>query len=357
MAIVSPFPPPYGGMAVQAEKLCNRLVDEGFTVDRIIANPRFPSLLSGFEKIPVIRTVVRFIIFARSLNRIRSAGLVHILAASHLYFFVVVVPTILFARFFGKRTILNYRGGEAEVFFIRWRGIVRPFVKMAHLIAVPSPFLQDVFSRYFNVSTHILPNLADLESFSFVERKTVQPVLIVSRQLERIYNHECILRAFSLIKNSYPHAKLNIAGAGSEEGRLRELVDQLDLQDVIFLGALTHDQLARVYDESSIMVNASLADNFPGSLLEAFMCGLPVVTTSVGGIPWMVKHEVSGLLVSSDDHVSLAAAVEKLIECPDLAFELARNARQKAESYRWEEIKKVLFSLYEESSTDRRATN
>ncbi len=238
---------------------------------------------------------------------------------------------------------------------MRWGWVVRPFIEMTHLIAVPSPFLQDVFSRCLNVSAQILPNLADLESFSYVERKTVQPVLVVSRQLERIYNHECILRAYSLIKKRYPFARLNIAGAGSEEGRLRELTQQMELRDVNFMGPLTHDQLGRVYDESSIMVNASLADNFPGSLLEAFMCGLPVVTTSVGGIPWMVTNEVNGLLVSSDDHVSLAEAVVKLIESPDFAVEMARKARLLAERHRWEEIRKVLFSMYEGNEADGRA--
>jgi glycosyltransferase involved in cell wall biosynthesis len=164
--------------------------------------------------------------------------------------------------------------------------------------------------------------------------------------LEPIYNQQCIIRAFSLIKRNYPQAKLKVAGAGSEEGKLRELVQQMELRDVEFLGALTHERLARVYEESSIMINASLADNFPGSILEAFMCGLPVVTTSVGGIPWMVNDGVSGLLVPSDDHVSLADAVTRLVESPEMAMNIARNARAIAEKHRWEEIRMVLSSLY-----------
>lgn len=94
------------------------------------------------------------------------------------------------------------------------------------------------------------------------------------------------------------------------------------------------------------MINPSNADNFPGSVLEAFSCGLPVVTTNVGGIPFLVKEGETGIMVEPDDHEGLAKGVLTLLQDPYLARLFSLNGRKVAEEYSWEKVKKVLFSMY-----------
>jgi len=346
LAIVAPFPPPFGGMAVQAEKLCRHLSGEGFQVVRVPANPPFPRPLAGLQRVPGVRTAVRFVIFLASLRLLRGSSVVHIFAASHLYFFAVVAPALVAARLFGVRSVLNYRGGEAGSFFRKWGPLVRLFLPLADVVAVPSLFLREVFAKSCGIHAEILPNLADLEQFRFLDRPELKPVLVVSRQLEPLYNHACILKAFGVVLGRHPLAQLKIVGGGSERERLQQLARSLELSGVEFLGPLDHDKLARVYAQAHIMVNASLIDNFPGSLLEAFMCGLPVVSTAVGGIPLMVQDGVTGLLVPSDDAAALAGGVLRLLEEPGLAGKLARNAHQAAQCHGWEKVRVDLLGLY-----------
>jgi len=346
VAIIAPFPPPYGGMAVQAEKLYKRIKESGIQSFYVKTNLPFPQYLSFFEKIKGIRTFIRFILFFLKILEIRKATIVHIFGASNVYFFLVVCPSLLMAKIMRKKVVLNYRGGEAEKFLNKWGFLAIPFLKRADVIAVPSNFLKEVFERFVEREVLILPNIADIELFKYRERSTLRAYIIVSRQLERYYNIDCALEAFKVIKEAYPGARLKIAGKGSQENRLKRLSEEMALKDVDFLGALSHDKLSRVYDECDIMINPSKVDNFPGSILEAFACGLPVVSTRVGGIPFMVKEGENGILVDPDDPMGLANGVIKLLENPDLAIRLSRNGRGVAERHAWENVREILFKFY-----------
>ena len=346
VAIVSPFPPPYGGMALQAEKLYKNLTASGIKSFCIKANVSFPRFLRFLEKIKGVRTIVRSIIFTMNLLGLSRATVVHILGASHWYFFLVVAPSIMTAHLMNKKIILNYRGGEAEEFLDKWGFLAIPLLKKAHTIAVPSIFLKEIFEKVVKREVIILPNLIDLEIFQYRERATLKPVIVVSRQLEPRYNIACALKAFGIIKEVYPAAQLKIAGTGSEEQKLKALLQEMSLQNVYFLGALSHQELDHVYNECDIMVNPANSDNFPGSILEAFACGLPVVTTRVGGIPFMVKDGETGIMVAPDDHEGLAKGVISILQNPALAKSFSVNGRKVAEEYSWVKIKKIFLGMY-----------
>lgn len=346
VAIIAPFPPPYGGMALQAEKILSKLRESEIVSFSVKSNAAFPKRLRFLENIKALRTFIRFIIFSENLVNLKRASVVHIFGASHLYFFLVVAPSLLAGNIFGKKTILNYRGGEAEKFLRRWGFIAIPVMRRADVIAVPSEFLKAILEEKVGKEVVILPNIVDIEMFHFKERSQLKPSMVVSRQLEPLYNVECTLRAFSIIKKEYPDAKLKIAGAGSDEKRLRQLREELSLKDVEFLGALTQMQLSGVYDGCDIMVNSSIIDNFPGSIMEAFACGLPVVTTRVGGIPYMVQEGETGILVNPGDHRDLARGVIKLLEDQNLSRNLSRNGRKIAEEHSWNSVLSRLIQLY-----------
>ncbi|WP_429885121.1 glycosyltransferase family 4 protein [Geoalkalibacter halelectricus] len=331
---------------MQARKLENKLRGEGLAVLFIPTNPDFPGFLDWCTRIPGLRTFVRFWIYLARLWALRRADVVHVFAASHLYFFISVLPALLMGKALGKRAVLNYRGGEAEVFFERWGRFVRPFLGLADAVVVPSEFLQDVFRRKMALETAVLPNIADVDVFSYRERQTFQPIFVVTRQLEPIYGHETIFEAFARVQSIFPEARLRIAGAGSLHRQLTDRVEELGLTGVEFLGTLSHQQLAEVYNACDIMVNASTADNFPGALIEAFLCGLPVVSTNAGGIPFMVKDQVNGLLVEPGDAAALAEAMMRLVRDTQLGRRLAEDGRRYAQAYRWVEIRKKVMHFY-----------
>ncbi len=346
IALVAPVPPPNGGMAMQAGKLAERLRAEGLSVSLIATNPDFPAALKWCAALPGVRTFIRFWLYLFRLRALRSVDVVHIFACSHLYFFISVVPALLVGRWFRCRVLVNYRGGEADRFFARWGWLVGFYLKRVDAVVVPSPFLQEVFRQRLDIEAAVLPNIADAELFAFRDRSVFEPVFVVSRQLEPIYGHEVILRAFARVRQELPAARLKIAGGGSLRQPLEEMVVREQIEGVEFYGTVDHQQLAEIYAASAVMVNASLADNFPGALMEAFLCGLPVVTSDVGGISCMVEHRRNGLLVKPHDDAALAAGMLELVQDPALARALAKEGYAYARQYRWEQIRERIFALY-----------
>ncbi|MFX0195823.1 MAG: glycosyltransferase, partial [Candidatus Hodarchaeota archaeon] len=97
--------------------------------------------------------------------------------------------------------------------------------------------------------------------------------------------------------------------------------------------------------EYDIFVNASNVDNMPGAILEAFACGLPVVSTKTGGIPYILEDEVTGLLVNKYDCHAIADKAIQLLEDPELSLRLARNAREECQKYSWESVRPLLLNI------------
>jgi glycosyltransferase involved in cell wall biosynthesis len=333
--IVAPAPPPYGGMSIQAEKLAARLNSEGLNVQLLPTNPIFPRPLRFAESVPALRTIIRTLLFLRSLARILPhSDVIHHFSVCGLYFFTLTSPLILLARSQHKRMVLNYRGGRAPAFLRKWSSIAIPIMRRAHSVIVPSVFLQRTFEQ-FGLPSSVVPNIIETESFCYRERHVLRPSLLVTRQLEPLYNIDGLLRAFRIIQDRYPQAELTIAGTGSEGDRLRKLCVQLKLTGVDFLGYVSTRDLPALYAAHDIFVNASNADNFPAALVEAACSGLPIVTTAAGGIPDMLQDRKSGLLVSLNDHEALAAGVIELLKNPEMARHLARVARSWAEQVSW----------------------
>lgn len=347
ICLVSPFPPPYGGMAVQAQKLCILLKEAGFTVIPIKTNSDFPRNLKWIGKIPFIRTIVNMIFFLISLHHaLKISDTVYFLTGFFNFFFWVTAPAILLTKISGKKIILNARGGEAGIFFKKWKYVVRPLVKMTDLVVTPSGFLKEIFDRQLNTQAVIVPNIADIHQFTFVERQVFKPRLIVTRGLEEIYNVACVIKAFKRVHGAIPESTLDIAGDGTRRPALERLTDSLGLRDAVrFHGFVEHRMIQKLYTDNDIFVNASNVDNFPGTIIEAFASGLPVVSTNAGGIPYMVTHEKTGLLVEKNNHQAMADQILRLLDDQMFACLLAQNARIECQRYTSEAVKKKLLLI------------
>jgi glycosyltransferase involved in cell wall biosynthesis len=349
ICVVSPFPPPYGGMAVQARRMSSLLRESGFDVFEVETNPELPERSSFIANAKGFRTIIRLFSFLYHLHKVLPhVEVVYFLTGFFNFFFWVTYPALILIKIHGKRVILSARGGEAGRFFRRYGILVRPILKSVDTISVPSGFLQDVFKEVLNIEPIVIPNISDLQQFSFRERFPVQPKLLATRNLEEIYNVDCIIKAFKEVHDHFPQSLLGIVGEGSQRKALEKMIGVLELTDCVkFYGRVEHAEIQNVYDQYDIYINASNVDNFPGSILEAFASGLPVISTRVGGIPYMVQEGVTGLLVQMNDHIALAGKVVQLVREPDMALRLAQNARDECEKYSWEHVKTALFPILE----------
>ena len=346
--IVAPTLDYLGGQAVQATRLLERLSGEpSLKVKFLPVNPRLPGPLRVLQRIKYVRTVVTSLLYwASLLVRIPAYDVIHIFSASYWSFLLAPTPAILVAKLYGKKTLLNYRSGEAEDHLKRWRTAL-PIIRLADKVVVPSLYLVKVFGS-FGVQAEVAPNTLDLTRFAFRERQPLRPTLLSNRNLEPLYNVECVLYAFALVQRQAPEARLIVVGDGCERAGLQALSVKLGLEHVEFFGKVPPKDMPAFYDRADIFINASDIDNMPVSHLEAFACGLPVVTTDAGGIPYIVTHERTGLMVACGDYNALARACLQLLEDGDLAARLIRAARAECERYAWASVRSRWLYFYRE---------
>ena len=336
VCIVGPSPDMVGGQAVQAQRLRTRLsMSTEIAVSFLPVNPRMVRPLQFLQRLKYVRTVVNSFVYGVSLlYRLPRMDVVHAFSASYWSFLLAPVPAMLVGRLFRKGVILNYRSGEADDHLTRWRTAV-PLMRLAHSIVVPSDYLVGVFARH-GLRVTAVPNFVEIEQFPYRQRDTLRPLFLSNRGFEALYNVSCVLRAFRRIQSTMPQAKLVVAGDGPLRAQLQCEVRDLGLRNVTFCGAVKQDRMATLYDEADVYLNAPDIDNMPNSILEAAACGLPIVTSDAGGIPYIVRNEVTALLVPRNDDAALAAAAIRLFEEPGLASRLSAAARAEVlHRYTW----------------------
>ena len=344
--IVAPSFDILGGQSVQAARLLERLRQEPLLqVGFLPINPRLPGVLRRLQAIKYVRTVVTSIAYIWSLIwRVHKYDVIHVFSASYFSFVLAPTPAILIGKLFRRKVLLNYHSGEAEDHLRRWRSAIA-IIRLADSIVVPSEYLVSVFAS-FGLKTQAIFNLVDLNKFRFRSRVPLRPVFLSNRNFESHYGVDYVLQAFAMIQSRVPSAQLTIAGDGSLRRPLQSLAVELGLKNTTFIGRVDPEAIAAVYDGADIYLNGSTIDNQPLSIIEAFCCGLPIVTTGAGGIPYMVRDGKTGLLVPCGDHAQMAERALRLLTDPDLAGQLTSEGRNECVKYQWQTVRDAWIKAY-----------
>jgi glycosyltransferase involved in cell wall biosynthesis len=341
-------------MANQTRQLQALLGEEGIGVEMVRVNSPYRPAWVG--RIQGLRAIFRLAPYLVSLWK--AAGktqLFHVMANSGKSWHLFAAPAVWIAALRKVPVVVNYRGGEAKSFFTKSMRSVRSTLNRADKIIVPSPYLEQVFGKW-GFQAQIVPNIIDLGRFAYTSDRGQTdtsrrpfPHILAARNLEQIYDIATAIRALRVVKDEFDAASMTIAGSGPERDTLQQLTDELDLSGAVtFLGEIGNDQMPELYHSADIVVNPSLADNMPISILEALASGTPVVSTNVGGVPHMVKDGETALLVPPRDASAMAAAILRVTRDPDLAKRLAEAGRQCAHQFTWSKIRESLFAIYEE---------
>ena len=352
--IVAPSLDILGGQSRQAVRLMEGLKREpDLEIGFLPHNPRLPGILRKLQSIKYVRTIVTTLYYiALLLWRVRRYDIIHIFCASYYSYSLSAIPALAIARLYGKKSILNYRSGEAEDHLETWR-TAAPTVKWASEVVVPSGYLVDVFARY-GLRARAIHNIVELDRFTYRERRPLRPVFLTSRLLEPLYNVPCVLRAFAIIQERYPDARLTIAADGFLRRDLEALARDLKLRNAEFIGFVKFEDMPALYDAADIYLSATSIDNMPSSLTESMACGLNVVTTDGGGaIPYIMTNEVTGLIVNRDDHQALAAAAIRLLDDNEFALRLVRSAHESTKKFTWPYIREQWLDLYHELAKEQ----
>ncbi|GBF35373.1 glycosyl transferase group 1 [Desulfocucumis palustris] len=154
----------------------------------------------------------------------------------------------------------------------------------------------------------------------------VSLVAIIGR-LHPVKGHRIFLRAAAEILKNRPEVRFVVVGCGPERDRLEEYANLLGISEaVLFTGFV--DNVADILPNLNLLVIPSLWEGFGLTALEAMVAGVPVVATSVGGLPEVVEHGSTGLLVPPGDDAALARGINWMLDHPNEALEMAESARK-----------------------------
>jgi glycosyltransferase involved in cell wall biosynthesis len=352
VGLIGPLPPPYGGMANQLKQLDQLLAEEDIQVSLVQTNA--PYCCKIIENLKGVRALCRIIpYFIKVWKLAGKVDVIHVLANSGWSWQLFAAPVLWIGWIRDTPVIINYRGGEAGNYFkksIKW---VRPSIKKATAVAVPSGYLKKIFSD-FGIDSQVIPNIINLERFIPKDKigliNPLHPHLIITRNLEPIYGISTAIKAVALLSQTVPDIKLSIAGSGPQKEELQYLVTEERLEkNIIFTGRLTPEEMAELYQNSDIMLNPTTVDNMPNSILEAMASGVAVVTTDVGGIPYLVKNNKTALFTEVNNPESMAKQINRLLNEPELYQELVNNGLQEVQQYAWAEIRALWLGLYKSS--------
>ncbi len=200
----------------------------------------------------------------------------------------------------------------------------------------PSAYLQEQFNKAGFSNIACIPNAISLEQFKFKERTKLQPNLLWVRSFVSIYNPLMAVHTAIELSKIVPNVSLCMAGpeVDSSLKACRELARISDV-DIQFKGKLTREEWTTLAADYAIFINTANFDNTPLSVIEAMALGLPIVSTNVGGMPYLINNNKDGILVANNNPKAMAQAIAKLLTDSTMANTLCKNAQAKANSFDW----------------------
>jgi glycosyltransferase involved in cell wall biosynthesis len=198
----------------------------------------------------------------------------------------------------------------------------------------------------------VIPNGIDLEPFSGEPQPRAGRMVFIGR-LRSPKRVDLALEALRQVGESIPEATLDVVGDGPLRADLETLAGRLGVHDrVSFLGS--RSDLPGLLRDAQCVVLASDSEGCPLSVLEAMAAGVPVVATSVGGVPELVVDGETGALTRPGDAGELAAALRGLLSAPERARSLGENGRERARRlFSRERMIEDTTALYDELATGR----
>lgn len=320
-----------GHVTTQGEILARALSREGYAVTSASSSPS---------------RYVRFADIAATLVRERRAYDVVLLQTYGGPSFVVEDAASRIARRLGKRIVMHLRGGAMPDFFARHARWARRVLARADQLLVPSDYLRDAVGA-LGFTARVVPNVIDLDQYPYRVRSAPAPRLLWMRSFHPLYNPLMAVRVLAALRRTHPEASLVMAGQEKGMGEaVRMEAARLGVAEAVrFPGFLDPAGKRREGDGADIFLNTNDIDNTPVAVIEAGAMGLPVVATAVGGVPRLIRHEDTGLLVPAGDEAGMVTAVRRLLAEPALAERLSVAGRRLAEQCAWTEAAPVWDEL------------
>ncbi len=256
------------------------------------------------------------------------------------FYFAVGVAKM--CRVFKLEYIPILRGGNLPFRIEKSPQKSQKLFKGAKTNIAPSHYLLNAFKEKGYSNLTYVPNTIELKKYPYKKRETIKLNLLWVRSFSEIYNPQLALEIVEKLVAQNIQVSLCMVGP-EKDGALRdcqEIVAQKKLP-VTFMGLLSKEKWIDLSKDFDLFINTTNFDNTPVSVIEAMALGLPVISTNVGGIPYLVEHGKTGVLVSPNNSQAFVDEIQVLFNNPSKAIEISKNARIAVEKFDWEKVKKL----------------
>lgn len=243
-------------------------------------------------------------------------------------------------RFLKKPFILSLHGGGLPR-LIRQTKRIEKLLRSAICVTTPSIYLKNTFYQYRKDILYI-PNFISLKRNSVPRtvRLRKDKTMAWLRGFHKVYNPRLAVSVFKKLLPQFPDLKLIMVGPDlGMKNEICHLAKSIKGQGLLVKNAIANHEVAGFLAGADVFINTTNFESFGKCVLEAAVCGTPIVSTNVGEIPYLWKDGEDVLLVPPDDAEAMAAAVRRIFNEPGLAEKLSQNARVKAEQF---DQKKIL---------------
>lgn len=242
--------------------------------------------------------------------------------------------------------IFILHGGNLQIRFENSSEEIIELFRRAKANVVPSEFLKEKLGKFNFENLWVIPNTLELSFYNFKKRTEISPSILWVRAFAEVYNPEMAIQVIKELLKKHPEAELCMVGP-EKDGRRAKLERKVERENlpVKFTGKLDKEKWIEISKSYDIFINTTNVDNTPVSVLEAMALGLPVVSTRVGGIPYLIEDGNEGLLVKENDYIGMANCIENLIDDQELTDKISSNARRKVEKFDWDHVKSHWLEL------------
>ena len=225
-------------------------------------------------------------------------------------------------------------------------GLCKMIFNNSYKNVAPSNFLFSGFKQFGFQNLEFIPNTIDIKEYHYKKRESFQPKLLWVRAFASIYNPKMAIDVVCLLKMKYPNATLCMVGP-DKDGSLSEVKKYAEKKEVsvLFTGRMSKMEWTSLSKEYDIFINTTHLDNTPISVIEAMALGLAVVSTNVGGIPYLLKANKEVILVNDNDAGAMTEGIDMIIQKQHFAKTITTNARSKVVDFDWEIVKQRWLTI------------
>jgi glycosyltransferase involved in cell wall biosynthesis len=308
----------------------------------------YPIVRCSDKRNPMVRLLHMLWVFCKNLYKTRLILIDTYSTTAFIYAYVISLG----ARLFKIDYIPILHGGDLPKLFTKFPKLGRGFIDSASDVITPSLYLKAFLVENGWKNPIYIPNGIELNDYRFSGKLRANRKILWVRSFHQTYNPKMAIEVLSIVKKEFPDVELCMVGPDKDGSMtdVKQLAKSLGVISSLSLpGKLSKKEWTEMSKDYSIFINTTNIDNAPVSVVEAMALGLVVISTNVGGIPYLLKDGSDSILVEPNNSFSMANWIINLNNDPVLYSELAKKAREKSTNYDWSIVKdkwKDVFAKY-----------